>query len=311
MFMIQPVKISSKTEHFQYDVCNCKACLEEADRVEYDEDIPKKKKGSQKSLKKRYKAGDPKVGLLGEPSGKFDYYELYEYQAEFLALTTFENPLQKTKHSWKIQSSNVVGPSASPNQITAAEATLNWQSENSDVESSSYDELASNHEFEHLFMAEPEQTERVDSDIEEAASRTEAQDQTQVRNVFTNIDSKQQFTFDDIPPSKWRERSVEMLSWCFAEFQYYNIDMNGLRVEDVHADILNKEDAWTNEDPQATEWENAILFYLNNICPLRDGFELSVPTKVSPKSVPERKSKDDHPQFTMEMLNILKKFLHP
>lgn len=24
-----------------------------------------------------YKAGDPRVGLLGEPSGKFDYYVLY------------------------------------------------------------------------------------------------------------------------------------------------------------------------------------------------------------------------------------------
>ncbi|KAI3804813.1 hypothetical protein L1987_26640 [Smallanthus sonchifolius] len=99
----------------------------------------------------------------------------------------------------------------------------------SDVESDYYDELASNHEFEYLFMAEPEQTERVDSDIEDAASRTEAQDQAQGRNVFTNTYSKQQFTFDDIPPSKWRERSVEMLSWCSTELQYYNIDMFELK----------------------------------------------------------------------------------
>lgn len=28
-------------------------------------------------LHERYKAGDPEVGLLGEPSGKFDYYVLY------------------------------------------------------------------------------------------------------------------------------------------------------------------------------------------------------------------------------------------
>ncbi|KAI3712260.1 hypothetical protein L1987_70811 [Smallanthus sonchifolius] len=74
-------------------------------------------------------------------------------------------------------------------------------------------------------MAEPEQTERVDSDIEDAAFRTEAQDQAHAINVFTNTYSKQQFTFDDIPPSKWRERSVEMLSWCSAELRYYNIDM--------------------------------------------------------------------------------------
>ncbi|KAI3813875.1 hypothetical protein L1987_18610 [Smallanthus sonchifolius] len=202
--------------------------------VEYDEGVPKKKKGFQKSLKKRYEAGDPSVGLLGEPSGKFDYYVLYgdsppkskpkpckpsslrtlrpsqpkgmfmitpspstsKYKVEFPALTTFENPQQKTKHSWKIQSSNIVGPTGSPNQITVAESTLNWQSENavdqnnSDVESISYDEL-SNREFEHLFMAEPEQTERVDSDIEDATSRAEAQDQAHGRNVFINTNSKQ------------------------------------------------------------------------------------------------------------------------
>ncbi len=32
---------------------------------------------SQKELKKRYESGDPEVGLLGEHSGKFDYYVLY------------------------------------------------------------------------------------------------------------------------------------------------------------------------------------------------------------------------------------------
>ncbi|KAI3742416.1 hypothetical protein L1987_60097 [Smallanthus sonchifolius] len=122
MFMILHVKTPRKTEHFQCDVCNFKACLEEADRVEYDEDIPKKKKGSQKSLKRRYEAGDPK----------------------------------------------------------------------------------------HLARK------------------------------------------------------------------------NGLRIEDEPADILNKEDALTDKDPQVTEWENAILFYLNNIFPLRDIFECYVPTKVCP-----------------------------
>ncbi|MDF3573190.1 hypothetical protein, partial [Enterobacter cloacae] len=32
---------------------------------------------SQKELKMRYETGDPEVGLLGEHSGKFDYYVLY------------------------------------------------------------------------------------------------------------------------------------------------------------------------------------------------------------------------------------------
>lgn len=36
-----------------------------------------KKRTSQKSLQARYDIGDPFVGLLDEPSGKFDYYVLY------------------------------------------------------------------------------------------------------------------------------------------------------------------------------------------------------------------------------------------
>ena len=37
----------------------------------------RKKKSPQQSLKERYEAGDPKVDLLGEPSGEFDYYVFY------------------------------------------------------------------------------------------------------------------------------------------------------------------------------------------------------------------------------------------
>ena len=38
---------------------------------------PHKKKSSQQLLRERYENGDPEVGLLGEHSGKFDYYVLY------------------------------------------------------------------------------------------------------------------------------------------------------------------------------------------------------------------------------------------
>nr|GEV29657.1 putative zinc finger, CCHC-type [Tanacetum cinerariifolium] len=42
-----------------------------------DEDLLKKRKSSQQNLKRRYEKGDPTVGLLVEPSVKFDYYVLY------------------------------------------------------------------------------------------------------------------------------------------------------------------------------------------------------------------------------------------
>ncbi|KAI3670364.1 hypothetical protein L1987_87955 [Smallanthus sonchifolius] len=49
---------------------------------------------------------------------------------KFPALTPFENTLQRTKHSWKIQASTVMSSAGATNQTTAVEATLNWQSEN-------------------------------------------------------------------------------------------------------------------------------------------------------------------------------------
>ncbi|KAF5797000.1 hypothetical protein HanXRQr2_Chr08g0358451 [Helianthus annuus] len=74
--MIQPVD----EPHFPFDVCDCQECLANAYQLEYKEETKNKKKnGSQNALKKRYEAGGPNVGLLGEPSGKFDNYVLYGY----------------------------------------------------------------------------------------------------------------------------------------------------------------------------------------------------------------------------------------
>ena len=58
----------------------------------FEEDRPKrKKKTSQQKLKERYEAGDPEVDLLGEPSGRFDYYVLYPRSKK----QTFPSPSKK------------------------------------------------------------------------------------------------------------------------------------------------------------------------------------------------------------------------
>ncbi|GJR02301.1 hypothetical protein Tco_0525285 [Tanacetum coccineum] len=51
--------------------------LDEAAKINDDEDLPKKRKSSQQKLKRKYEKGDPTVRLLRESSGKFDYYVLY------------------------------------------------------------------------------------------------------------------------------------------------------------------------------------------------------------------------------------------
>ncbi|KAJ9547117.1 hypothetical protein OSB04_019660 [Centaurea solstitialis] len=80
--------------------------------------------------------------------------------------------------------------------------------------------------FEHLFMTEPETTAPMDEEEvyepDDEASRTTPQRRT---TKALKGDSKQTFTFDDIPPSQWRDRSMEMLTWCTAELQHYDIEM--------------------------------------------------------------------------------------
>lgn len=64
--------------------CTCEDCLADSNQVQLDLEHERKymqkrksKKSPQKILQDRYEQGDPEVGLLGEPSGKFDYFVLY------------------------------------------------------------------------------------------------------------------------------------------------------------------------------------------------------------------------------------------
>nr|GEW29904.1 putative zinc finger, CCHC-type [Tanacetum cinerariifolium] len=69
---------AQEVKHIWRDVCNCESCLDKAVKIDDDdEDILRKRKSSQQKLKRRYEKGDPTVGFLEEPSGKFDYYVLY------------------------------------------------------------------------------------------------------------------------------------------------------------------------------------------------------------------------------------------
>ncbi|GJX60433.1 putative reverse transcriptase domain, viral movement protein [Tanacetum coccineum] len=346
---------AQEVKHIWWDVCNCESCLDEAAKIDDDdEDLPKKRKSSQQKLKRRYEKGDPTVGLLGEPSGKFKQSQALsilhqdppvfpitkgpscsysqEYEQEFPALTAFEHLDSRTKHDWKIKNPTTIGPTGQANTISSAEATLNWQSENAvaqnkvlvkilsqqgvsydpkkkplprsythttspslniwaseqrrlkpstrkeptfSQESQSiadvvaltktpdvlpiqkvnpvsmflnsltqtdkpqntqfiapvikpqkdYEEFDNVESFEHLFMAEPENAEStVQFDAEDYEEHQENLNQ-ETPTEFPKSDIKQYFTFDDVPPSKWRERSIEMLTWCTAELQYYTIDV--------------------------------------------------------------------------------------
>nr|GEU88583.1 putative reverse transcriptase domain, viral movement protein [Tanacetum cinerariifolium] len=88
-----------------------------------------------------------------------------------------------------------------------------------------YEEFDIAESFEHLFMAEPENTEStVQFDAKDYKENQENPNQ-ETPTGFPKSDIKQYFTFDDVPPSKWHERSIKMLTWCTAELQYYTIDV--------------------------------------------------------------------------------------
>nr|GEZ91791.1 putative zinc finger, CCHC-type [Tanacetum cinerariifolium] len=88
-----------------------------------------------------------------------------------------------------------------------------------------YEEFNNAESFEYVFMAELENAEStVQFDAEDYKENQENPNQ-ETPTGFPKSDIKQYFTFDDVPPSKWRERCIEMLTWCTTELQYYTIDV--------------------------------------------------------------------------------------
>ncbi|GJR02305.1 hypothetical protein Tco_0525289 [Tanacetum coccineum] len=145
---------AQEVKHIWWDVYNCEIFLDEAAKIDDDEDLLKKRKSSQQKLKRRYEKGDPSVGLLGQPSGKIDYYVLYP-KAEpsqppspphktppspYKPPPTSPPPSKLSPYNQKalsihhqdspIKNPTTIGPTGHANTISPAEAILNWQSEN-------------------------------------------------------------------------------------------------------------------------------------------------------------------------------------
>ncbi|GKD53261.1 putative zinc finger, CCHC-type containing protein, partial [Tanacetum coccineum] len=121
--------------------------------------------------------------------------------------------------------------------------------------------------FEHLFMAELENAEStVQFDAEDYEEHQENPNQ-ETPTEFPKSDIKQYFTFDDIPPSKWRERSIEMLTWCTAEFHNIYLEkhydrmsqrfycLNGVDDVNLKQLILNALAKLCNQKKFLTEFE--------------------------------------------------------
>ncbi|GJS28659.1 putative zinc finger, CCHC-type containing protein [Tanacetum coccineum] len=109
---------------------------------------------------------------------------------------------------------------------TRKEPTFSQESQSiADVSQKDCEEFDNVESFEHLFMAEQENAKStVQFDAEEYEEHQENLNQ-ETPTKFPKSDIKQYFTFDDVPLSKWHERSIEMLTWCTVELQYYTIDV--------------------------------------------------------------------------------------
>ncbi|GKB51374.1 putative zinc finger, CCHC-type containing protein [Tanacetum coccineum] len=157
---------AQEVKHIWWDVCNCESFLDEAAKIDDDEDLPKMRKSSQKNSKEAEPSQPPSpphktppsphkppptsppppklspynqkaLSILHQDSSVFlitkypscSYSQ--EYEQEFPALTAFEHLNSRTKHNWKIKNLTTIGPTGHANTISPAEATLNWQSERS------------------------------------------------------------------------------------------------------------------------------------------------------------------------------------
>ncbi|GJS01530.1 putative zinc finger, CCHC-type containing protein [Tanacetum coccineum] len=88
-----------------------------------------------------------------------------------------------------------------------------------------YEQFDNVESFEYLFMAKPENAEStVQFDVKEYEEHQENPNQ-ETPTEFPKSDIKQYFTFDDVPPSKWRERSIEMLT-CLGEYRQLQIQQS-------------------------------------------------------------------------------------
>ncbi|KAK5826090.1 hypothetical protein PVK06_020999 [Gossypium arboreum] len=128
------------TAHCPWDInCSCKLCADDRmnawiDRLDNFASKPRRRKGkksTQSEFYKRLMKADPNTGPFGEDNGKFVY--LVDY------LANLPSPVQKdSSDSCKslsldkkpLDPENTIDISRAPAKISAAEATLNWQTEN-------------------------------------------------------------------------------------------------------------------------------------------------------------------------------------
>ncbi|ESQ39483.1 hypothetical protein EUTSA_v10001272mg [Eutrema salsugineum] len=301
---------SDETGHKFFDVCDCDYCLMSSSDEE-EKPRRRKKKSSQQILKERYESGDPEVGLLGEPTGKeFEYYVLYSngstpptphnedvHTCYMFGSSSSQEPTFPTRefekgnirHSWKIRNPNIRNPDGTAKQVSAAEATLNWQSENAMVQNHLLSQIDTKESILDISIKEinkrkkntkttsPEKSEAqfmvehaknpISTFLEQVAEQTKPpKQQRSVKSMMplqespdeefliptfmmaeprveeehmesdggnisadrkepqrpqtppdwnprSHTDSHSGFSFDNVPPSKWRDKIYEMHAW--------------------------------------------------------------------------------------------------
>nr|GEV61052.1 putative zinc finger, CCHC-type [Tanacetum cinerariifolium] len=202
--MIMPTnkEPAQEVKHIWWDVCNCKSCLDEVAEIDDDEDLFKKRKSSQQKLKRRYEKEPSQPPSPPHETPPSPYKppptsppppKLSPYKQKALSILHQDSPVFPITKD----------PSCSYSQEYEQE----------------FPALTV---FEHLDSQNAESTVQFDAeDYEEQQENPNQETLTE----FPKSDIKQYFTFDDVPPLKWRKRSIEMLTWCTAELQYYTIDV--------------------------------------------------------------------------------------
>ncbi|KAL2518739.1 Reverse transcriptase domain-containing protein [Abeliophyllum distichum] len=141
----KPIYVQSHEGDSYWDVCFCKRCTKGT------RSDSRKARTSQHKLQEEYEQKSPHVGLLGEPSGKFDYYvtytppprsddpivptgwtddDDYDDHYQWHKKWDWSNPEPEPSPSYMSRIPTTRSPDGSVNQLSPAEKVLNWQSEN-------------------------------------------------------------------------------------------------------------------------------------------------------------------------------------
>ncbi|KAK9723856.1 hypothetical protein RND81_05G030400 [Saponaria officinalis] len=230
----------NESGHKFFDVCDCENCImTDSDEDDYPRKRNRNKKSSQEILKEKYMSGDPK--FIHHPLKNIHNLFIYfpPESSPFGASSFLPTKILEERHKIKKRQStskdggkastiNQIEPPITQNPDDASQFILAKPKTKKPVSQCSADEIL----MLEFMMAEPTHVEEV---VESDTENPEEQDQPSTRpppgwNPKSQDAPNHGFSFDNIPPSKWRDKIYEMHAWCTKQLLYPGTQLTTVKI---------------------------------------------------------------------------------